>query len=173
MAIMQAGRCVFLSLFLGSAACSAPASDGLQYDVLVDSSFTMDEQGAALSAIGDWSEAVPELKLTQSLGSCASPTPEQVCLLPEYAQPDPPVQIVGTTYRGAAESGTVYIYVNRIQAIASDAMGLTRQTVEHELGHAMGLQHAGVGTLMAANVSDQAPTITAADIAQFWAVRGR
>jgi hypothetical protein len=164
---------LYLSLFLGAAACSSPAADGLSYDVLVDPSFEMDQQGAAVSAIGDWTEAVAQLKLTYSVGSCASPTAEQICLLPSYAQPDPPVQIVGTTYRGAAESGTVYIYVNRIEAIASDAMGLTRQTVAHELGHAMGLQHAGVDTLMAANVSDQAATVTAADVAQFWAVRAQ
>ena len=168
MANMQVGRYVCLSLLLGVSACAAQPTQSLDYTVLVDPSFDMDQQGAAISGIADWTAAVPELTLKPVIEPCTAPSAQQICLLPEYAQPDPPLQVVGTTYRGASESGTVYIYVNRIDALSGDAMGLTRQTVAHELGHAMGLQHQGMDTLMAASVSDQAPAVTAADVAQFW-----
>jgi hypothetical protein len=174
MANVQVGRYVCLGLVFGLAGCSASPADSLDYAVLIDPSFAMDQQGAAAAGIEDWAAAVPQLKLTYATGTCgATPSPQQVCIQPEYAEPDPPVQVVGTTYRGAEDSGTVYIFVNRIDAMAGDAMGLTQQTVAHELGHAMGLQHTAAGTLMAADVSDQAPTVTAADVAQFWAIRSQ
>jgi hypothetical protein len=156
------------------AACAAaPPPPPLDYAVTIDPMFADMPTDAVTAAVDAWNQAIPQLHLTYVIAACDSPSPQQVCLHPEFDPPDPSNDVVGRTYRGAADSGTVLIYVSRIDALAPDAMGLTRQTAEHELGHAMGLQHAAKGTLMAADVSDQAPGITPADIAQFWAVRGQ
>lgn len=47
-------------------------------------------------------------------------------------------------------------------------------SMRHEIGHALGLEHAGAGTLMFPSFGpDQARHVTAADIAQYWGVRGK
>jgi hypothetical protein len=156
------------------AACAAQTPPPpLEYSVTIDPMLADMPTDAITAAVDAWNQAIPQLHLTYMIAPCNSPSPQQVCLHPEFDPPNPPKDIVGTTFRGASDSGTVWIFVARLDALATDAMGLTRQTAEHELGHAMGLQHAATGTLMAADVSNQAPGITPADIAQFWAVRGQ
>ncbi len=145
----------------------------MDYAVSIDPAFATNEIDAVSAGLESWSQAVPQLRLTFAIATCDTPAAGQVCLHPEFAPPDNPSdEVVGTTYRGASGSGTVLIYVARIESIAPDGMmALTQQTVEHELGHAMGLQHTAAGTLMAADVGDQAQDVTPADVAQFWAVR--
>lgn len=172
---MQPHSVLPMALLLGSTACASPpqAPPPLEYSVAIDQSFAMSQIESVTEAIDDWTTAVPELHLTYVIASCDAPSPQQVCLHPDYDPPDPTDDVVGTTYRGGSDSGTVLIFVNRIQATGWNMASLTRQTAAHELGHAMGLQHAAVGTLMAADVTSQAPSVTAADVAQFWAVRGQ
>jgi hypothetical protein len=169
---MHSSRLLPMGLALALSACTAAPPAALDYAVSIDPTFTADEVDAVTSGLDDWSKAVPQLHLSSVIASCDTPAPGQVCLNASMDPPsDPGDEIVGTTYRGAAESGTILIYVARILAVAPDAMALTKQTVEHELGHAMGLQHTATGTLMAADVGNQAPSVTQADVAQFWNIR--
>lgn len=45
------------------------------------------------------------------------------------------------------------------------------KSYKHEIGHALGLSHSSPGTLMAADITQTADHVTAADIAQYWKVR--
>ncbi len=152
--------------------CGCSEGPTLDYTTTIDTAFTADQIEAISAGISEWSAAVPELHLKASIGDCSAPTAHQVCIHPAYDAPDPADDVIGTTDPGASSNATVWIYVNRIAATGWDVGALTEQTVAHEIGHAVGLKHSGVGQLMAADVPDQAHTVTPADVAQFWEVRG-
>ncbi len=139
----------------------------------VDPAFAPDETAAILAGVERWAAAIPELRLTTTVAACQTPAPDEVCLHPAHQPPDPADDVVGSTYPGSADDSTVLIYVDRIRATGWDFGILTEQTTAHEIGHAIGLRHSHPGTLMAADVPDQAHTVTADDVAQFWAVRGK
>ena len=150
---------------------SAPALP-LSYSFAIDPAFTTDETDSITASLDDWVLSVPELKLDSVIGSCDSVSPQRVCIVPSYAPTDPAQDVVGTTYMGASDSATVVLYVDRIAAMGGDTPALREQTAAHEVGHAFGLKHTEAGQLMAAFVSQQASNITAADITQFWSLRG-
>lgn len=164
-----------VALGLGLPACAAtPASGpGMTYSVAIDPSFTTDEAEAITAGIESWSAAVPQLHVTYAIAACSSPAPNQVCMHPNSSPPDPTDDIVGDTQLEGDDNSTVLIYVARIDAAMASPSGLVQQTAAHEMGHAMGLKHSGTGTLMAADVMNQSPVVTTADIGQFWSVRGQ
>jgi hypothetical protein len=173
--MQQAHRVSALSVLIALSACSVSTTPPppLEYSVSIDPMFARDQIESVAAAVDAWNKAIPELHLTYAAAPCTAPSAQQACLSPSFDPPDPSDDVVGATTRGADDSSTVKIYVARIRATAYNVDALTQQTATHELGHAMGLQHSATGTLMAADVPNQAPTITPADIAQFWAVRGK
>lgn len=165
-----------IALALGLPACAAaPAeSPGLTYAVAIDPSFTTDEAEAITAGIESWNAAVPQLHVTYSIAACDSPASDQVCMHPNTSPPDMTDDIVGDTQLGGDDNSTVTIYVARIEAaVPMNSSPLMQQTAAHEMGHALGLKHSATGTLMAADVENQASAITSADITQFWSVRGQ
>jgi hypothetical protein len=165
---------VGLSLALSAlSGCNSTPNLPLSYSFAVDPSFTSDETESITSGIAEWAASVPELKLDTVISACDASSPQRVCIVPSYDPTNSTEDVVGTTYMGAADSATVVLYVDRISAMGGDTPELQEQTAAHEVGHAFGLKHTEAGQLMAAFVSEQAPTITAADLAQFWSLRGR
>lgn len=139
----------------------------------IDPSFTTQQRDAIAAGLEEWRVSVPELQLAPSDSPCAAPSAHQVCIHPAFDAPDPADDVIGTTDPGSSGDATIWIYVDRIEATGWDVSSLTEQTAAHEIGHALGLKHSATGNLMAADVPDQAHTVTAADVSQFWAIRGR
>jgi hypothetical protein len=168
--IVGAARLALVAAALLLAGCSSPAAV-TAYRVRIDPAFTADQVEAIMAGLDDWKVSLPELEVTADIGACGSPSAHEACVGPAHDARSPAADIIGLTTPQPSSGATVIIYVDRILALAGDPHRLTEQTMAHELGHVMGLRHAPPGELMAATVSEQAHSVTAADVAQFWAVR--
>jgi hypothetical protein len=153
-------------------ACGSEPST-LTYEVTIDRGFSDDQAAAIVVGLDDWTAALPGLRFETTVADCGSPAPHGVCIQPEHATQDQGGDdFVGLTCPGVGGDATVLLYVDRMQAAGWDTpLLLVAQTTAHEMGHVMGLRHTAAGELMAAQVPDQAHTVTRADVAQFWSVR--
>jgi hypothetical protein len=143
------------------------------YAATIDPAFTNDEKGAIEAALDDWTASVPELHVETNMAACDGSAAGTVCIRRDMAPTDLSAETVGATSSDAAGAATVVLYVERIDGACSDPNELLEQTMAHEMGHVLGLRHSSPGELMAPNVGDQAHRVTPADVAQFWAIRGR
>jgi hypothetical protein len=164
-------RIAVVSAVLTLSACGGKVAPEMSYTVAIDPMFTTSQIDAITAGLDDWTASIPELQLTYAIAQCDSPATGEVCMHPMHDPPNPANDVVGTTHRGALANAAVWIYVERIRVSGLDVRTLTEQTTAHEMGHAMGLSHSLTGELMAADVSDQAHAVTAADVDQFWFVR--
>ena len=158
---------------VGAAGCSAaperpsPKAHGAisdSYAVSISSAFSPDQSVRIMGGLVSWRLAIPELHLFISPDSAPSTDCDafDVCIAPGTL-PDPDL--------GAWDPSTGFIQLDPAEI---DGWGSqwSRMT-GHEMGHAMGLQHTGRGTLMAPFVTDMAAAPTATDVAQWKALRSR
>jgi hypothetical protein len=165
-------RIAILAAVLALVGCSnqPPA---VSYSLTIERTFSTTQIDAISAGLDSWKQSLPELQLDMRIGGCDSSTTHDVCVRPQYDMPDSSEDVVGATKQGPYGDALVFLYLDRIELTGLDVGVLTEQTMAHEMGHVMGLQHSSPGALMAPTVLDQAHSVTNADVAQFWAVRGR
>jgi hypothetical protein len=124
------------------------------------------------AAAADWNSMVPELRISMVE---VQPVPCAHCILEQDVTSKTSDSVcfgapadLGCTYR------LPYLSDASVMMVATDVTHDERAwSWKHELGHAMGLYHAGMGTLMFPEYAGAAHNVTAADVAQYRMVRGR
>jgi hypothetical protein len=153
---------------------------GDSYVVQVDPRFTQDEQATIVAALGSWEAAVP-VHFVAEIEPCSGVHGGTICVHASDSatiaamQSEPDGTGVGLTHREkswghAVDGGEVYIDVATVEEYyAADF----QRIAAHEIGHAMQLDHNAPGNLMAAWATEDAPTPTCADDAQWLEARGQ
>jgi hypothetical protein len=153
---------------------------GDSYDVRVDPRFTQDQQGTIVAALDSWEAAVP-VHFTTSIEPCSGVHGGTICVHASDSatiaanQQQPDGTGVGLTLREKSwghvvDGGEVFIDVPTVEEGYAEDF---QRIVAHEIGHAMQLDHNAPGNLMAAWATEDAPTPTCTDAAQWFDVRDR
>lgn len=160
-------------LWMGVGACllgCQPAPPGEQYGVFLDPAFTTSQQQVILTALDAWTQATG---VSFSLTNACAPTDYQICLHPVSAdqlhRQDPTFAGVptGLTYRDyGSQSSQVWL-------LSSLGEKWWLENTEHEIGHALGLEHTESGTLMYAYLGTNSGIIVCQDQQQYAALRGK
>jgi hypothetical protein len=152
---------------------------GDSYAVYVDPRFGTDAQGTVLRALDAWEAAVP-VHFTVLIGSCSGIHEGEICthastrseIASRQTQPDGTglgLTLRETTWGHVVDGGEVFIDLPTVEQDYADDF---QRVVGHEIGHAMQLEHDAPGNLMSAIATEDAPTPTCADAAEWYAVRG-
>ncbi len=147
------------------------ASYASEYDLYIDKSFTAEQQELILSASGRWSGATDGgVTFNPHIGVDVPTTKHQVFVMP-LADKDVHAYCTDPTAAGCTvRQANLDVGFVRLTGL-DDNERLFRMTAQHELGHAMGLNHDSKGTVMAPDLGIASDTITARDVAQFNMVR--
>jgi len=137
---------------------------GWRYTVVLDTSLTFDQAENAVVATEMWA-AVPGLSFDLQSAACTAGDAHTICVQGATNETLEKMGdgVAGSTRRDEAHDGAVVLLGQRLP--------YADRIAAHELGHAMGLVHAGEGTIMCATSGCAALTVEAADVAQFESTR--
>lgn len=149
--------CAILTLF----GCESRYAYPTEYSVTIDPNLRPDAQLAVAMAVNDWQRAVP-VKLQLFVEPCHDAA-QEICVT---SGPDLGY-VVASTDLLSDTSSRIVLRLGYLDSVGASM----EQAAEHELGHAMGLMHDKPGTLMAAEVLDQAEAPTADDVRRWGELR--
>src|SRR5580698_3230887 len=153
---------------------------GNSYVVQVDPRFTQDEQATIVAALDSWEAAVPvifvpEIEPCSGIhgGTICIHASDGVTIAAKQSQPDGTgvgLTLREKTWGHVVDGGEIFIDVATIeQSYAADF----QRIAGHEIGHAMQLDHNAFGNLMSAMATEDAPTPTCTDDAQWYEARSQ
>jgi hypothetical protein len=153
---------------------------GDSYVVQVDPRFTQDEQATIVAALGSWEAAVP-VHFVAEIEACSGVHGGTICVHASDSatlaamQSEPDGTGVGLTHREkswghAVDGGEVFLDVATVEEYYPADF---QRIAAHEIGHAMQLDHNAPGNLMAAWATEDAPTPTCTDDAQWFELRAQ
>jgi hypothetical protein len=152
---------------------------GDSYVVEADPAFTADEQAGISAALDSWEAAVP-VHFHMEIASCSGIHGGIVCIhaadratvAAKQSQPDGTgvgLTLREKTWGHVVDGGEVFIDLPTVEeSYAADF----QRIVAHEVGHAMQLEHDAPRNLMAAMATEDAPTPTCTDAAEWYEARG-
>lgn len=146
--------CLAFLFLVGCASPVDPVRPGTHYTVFADATSMEAVSVAALV----W-ESTGAVTLDVMSGACAAAA-ATICVGLEMAG-----------QLATAEGGRTWRDWDTDSATIVLAPGMGAAVVEHELGHAFGLEHTGPGTIMCWETGCMAASVTAEDVAQFRALR--
>jgi Matrixin len=153
---------------------------GDSYVVQVDPHFTQDEQVTIVAALDSWEAAVP-VHFVEEIEPCSGIHGGTICIhasdsatiAAKQSQPDGTgvgLTLRERTWGHVVDGAEIFIDVATVEeSYAADF----QRIAAHEIGHAMQLDHNAPGNLMAAMATEDAPTPTCADAAQWHEARSQ
>jgi hypothetical protein len=153
---------------------------GASYVVQIDPRFTQEEQAKIVAALDSWEAAVP-VHFVAEVETCSGIHGEAICIHASDSatiaskQSEPDGTGVGLTLRERSwgrivDGGEVFVDVPTVEESYAEDF---QRVAAHEIGHAMQLDHNAPGDLMAAWATEDAPTPTCTDAAQWYALRNQ
>lgn len=173
---------------LGSSAC-ANVVPGDHYTLYLDPNFSDGEKAYLVDSLQDWTSKVP-VSLDVVIQACDGFNNGVICThrsdASGVASHHGESSFLGVTEtvegdgrRGDSggkqglDGGEMWLDMSLIYSMIGQYPTALAQTFNHEMGHAMGLQHHSTHALMYPGIDGASPTVTCDDVAQWYYVRFR